>query len=108
MGWGDIFAAKHHVSGDYFLMKDEDPSSDDLYLMNKDVSISIAGPLREIGWNAQYIIFTDAISPQPWNVINVASHRKLRISEQQRQADSVFKSISLLSPSAAWKVKSER
>jgi hypothetical protein len=59
MGWGDIFAPKHAVSGDYSIVQGESEDSE-VYLMMREQSVSIAGPLHRLGWNEQYIIFTDA------------------------------------------------
>ena len=103
LGWGDMFAPRHAMSGDYFLMQGE--GGDDVYLMVKGSSGSVAGPLHEIGWNSQYIIFTDANWPTPWNVIKVSSHQSFRVSDEQRRTDQRLNDIRLLSPSAAWRAK---
>ena len=105
MGWGDMFAPKHLVSGDYSLMQGESDSNPDVYLMVKGSSTSVAGPLHKLGWNQQYIIFTDANWPNPWSVIRVKDHSKFTITETQRVSDSAFKGISIVSPQAAWDAK---
>lgn len=102
LGWGDMFAARHPISGDYFLMQGESDSSSEVYLMSKWRSISEAGPLYKVGWNQQYIIFTDQNWPTPWNVIRVKDHTKFTITEKQRVTDSNFKGIAILLPSDAW------
>ena len=68
-------------------------------------STSVAGPLHKLGWNQQYIIFTDQNWPNPWSVIRVKDHSKFTISETQRLSDSAFTQISILSPQAAWDAK---
>lgn len=104
LGWGDMFAPRHTISGDYSLMQGE--GGDDIYLFVKGASVSVAGPLHQIGWNGEYIIFTDANWPTPWNVLRVADHHLFKISQQQLQTDNALKGIALLSPSAAWNKKS--
>lgn len=98
-----MFAPKHTISGEYSLMQGE--GGDDIYLMVKGKSVSVAGPIHQIGWNGQYIIFTDANRPDPWKVIKVGNHQSYRVSEEQRRTDQTLKSINLLSPAAAWKAK---
>lgn len=105
LGWGDMFAPKHYISSEYFLMQGESESSAGVYLMMKGRSISLAGPLHQVGWNQQYIIFTDENLPDPWNVIRVTDHTQFKITEIQRAADPAFKVISILSPSKAWELK---
>ena len=105
MGWGDMFAPRHRISGDYFLQQGEDPKGDEVYLFVKGASVSVAGPLHQIGWNGQYILFTDANWPAPWNVIRIADHRMSRISAQQMQSDGAFTGIRILSASSAWHQK---
>ena len=43
MGWGDMFAPTHRISGDYFLQQGEDPKGDEVYLFVKGASVSVAG-----------------------------------------------------------------
>lgn len=105
LGCGDMFAPKHPVSGDYSLMQGESDSNPDLYLMVKGSSTSVAGPLHKVGWNQQYIIFTDENWPTPWSVIRVRDHSQFTITELQRGSDSAFKSISIVSPQSAWDAK---
>jgi hypothetical protein len=104
MGWFDIFAPKHTLSGDFSLMQGESAESE-IYLMSKGQSVSVAGPLHQLGWNQQYIIFTDANWPQPWNVIRVQDHAKFTITDVQRKTDPTFKGISIMSPTDAWNSK---
>ncbi len=103
LGWGDMFAPKHAISG-YSLMQGEE--GNDVYLFVKGSSVSVAGPLHQIGWNGQYIVFTDDNWPTPWNVVRVADHHTVKISQQQFQTDDALKGIRLLSPSAAWNKRS--
>jgi hypothetical protein len=105
MGWGDIFAAKHRVAGDYFFMRGESGSADEVYLLVKGTSISVAGPLRRVGWNEQYIIFTDENWPTPWSVIEVSDRRKFTITDAQLGTEKAFKDIKMLSPADAWDAK---
>jgi hypothetical protein len=103
MGWGDVFSPKHSISGDYYLMQGEDGEA--VYLMVKGRSGSVTGPIHQIGWNGQYIVFTDDNWPNRWNVIQILNHQSYRVSEEQRRADQTLRSIALLSPKAAWKAK---
>ena len=102
IGWGDMFRERLTVSGDYFLMEGEGDSTDNLYLFNRDDSNSVAGPLKRIGWNQQYIVFTDANNPTPWNVITVKDHSKFTITDIQRSQDSRLQQIAIGSTSEAW------
>jgi hypothetical protein len=104
-GLGDMFAPKHAVSGDYLLMQGKSENME-VYLMVKGQSVSVAGPLHDLGWNDQYIIFTDANWPQPWNVIRVKDHAKFTITDAQRTTNPIFKGIAILSPADAWNGKS--
>jgi hypothetical protein len=79
MGWFDIFAPRHRLPGDFSLMQGES-SNIEVYLMSKGQSVSVAGPLHQLGWSEQYIIFTDANWPKPWNVIRVKDHAKFTIA----------------------------
>jgi hypothetical protein len=102
LGWGDLFQEKRFIAGDYFLMESDRNTTDDLYLFTGDNTVSIAGPLNRIGWNQQYIIFTDANHPAQWNVITVKEHRESKITDTQRTQDSRFQHIILGSASEAW------
>ena len=102
LGWGDMFGEKPVIAGDYFLMEGEQNTTDDLYLFTGDNTVSVAGPLDRIGWNQQYIVFTDAKYPDQWNVIAVKEHSRLRITDNQRTQDSRFDHISVGSTAAAW------
>ena len=104
LGAADIFAAKHPISADYFLMQGES-SENDVYLMSKGSSVSVAGPMHQLGWNQQYILFTDENWPHPWNVIRVKDHAKFTITDSQRLTDPAFKGIAIMSPSSAWNAK---
>lgn len=105
MGWGDTFAPKHYISGDYFLMLGEPEDPNQVFLLSKGSSISIAGPMDQMGWNKDYIIFTDRNWPQPWSVIRVKDHQKFTITEKQRLADPSFRGIVIKKPSDAWNAK---
>jgi hypothetical protein len=104
MGWLDLLAPRHKTSGDFSLMQGEvaDP---EIYLKSKGQSVSVAGPIHQIGWNDQYIVFTDANWPQPWNVIRVKDHTKFTITDAQRTTDPTFKVIPITSPTDAWNSK---
>jgi len=101
MGLGDMFREKRFIAGDYFLMEGEADSTDDLYLFADDDTTSIAGPLDRIGWNQQYVVFTD-IDPRQWDVINVKEHHRFKITDLQRTQDSRFQQIAIGSASEAW------
>ena len=105
LGWGDIFAPKHRVSGDYSLMQGESGSTDEVYLLMKGESVSVAGPLLQVGWNQRYIIFTDQNWPAPWSVLEVSSHRKFNITEAQRGREKAYQDIRILFPAQAWTEK---
>jgi hypothetical protein len=83
-------------------MEGEQNTTDDLYLFTGDNTVSVAGPLSRIGWNQQYIIFTDAKYPGQWNVTAVKEHSRLRITDNQRTQDSRFSHIAIGSTAAAW------
>jgi hypothetical protein len=104
MGWADIFAQKHTLIGDFGLMQGESAKME-VYLMSKEQSVSVAGPLHQLGWNEQYIIFTDDNWPKPWNVIRVSDHARFTITDGQRTSDPSFKGISIMSPTDAWNSK---
>jgi hypothetical protein len=53
MGWGDIFAERREISGDYFLMQGEMNPNDEIYIFVKGNSGSIAGYIHQIGWNEE-------------------------------------------------------
>jgi hypothetical protein len=106
MGWGDLFAPKRPVAGDYFLM--EGKESDDLHLFVRGNDISITGKLHRIGWNHQYIVYTDENKPVEWNVIAIKDHSEFMINDSQRSQDSRFQQIVIESLSEAWeKAKSQ-
>jgi hypothetical protein len=102
MGWGDMFREKRPIAGDYFLMEGEQDSTDDLYLFTGNSAASVAGPLNRIGWNPQYIIFTDANWPVQWNVMDVNKHIRFTITDTQRTQDPRFQQIDVGSTSQAW------
>ena len=102
LGWGDLFQEKRFIAGDYFLMESDRNTTDDLYLFTGNNTVSIAGQLNRIGWNQQYIIFTDANQPAQWKVITVKEHRESKITDTQRAQDSRFQHIILVSTSEAW------
>jgi hypothetical protein len=104
MGWGDMFAPKHTLTGNFELMQGESAKTE-FYLMSEGQPISVAGPLHQLGWNERYIIFTDDNWPNPWNVIRVKDHTKFTITEGQRTSDPSFKGISIMSPTDAWNSK---
>jgi hypothetical protein len=91
MGWGDVLAPKRPVAGDYFLM--EGKESEDLYLFVRGNDNSITGKLHRIGWNHQYIVYTDENKPVEWNVIAINDHSEFMINDSQRRRDSRFQQI---------------
>jgi hypothetical protein len=100
LGWGDMFAPKRTIAGDYFLMEGE--TSEGLYLFVRGNDSSVTGKLHQIGWNHQYIIYTDDNKPIEWNVIVVKEHSRFTINEIQRAQDSRFHQIVIGSPLEAW------
>ncbi|MGB8521461.1 MAG: hypothetical protein WCD43_00715 [Candidatus Acidiferrales bacterium] len=100
MGWGDMFAPRRPIAGDYYLMQGE--AAEALYLFVRGNQSSIAGPVHRIGWNHQYIIYTDDNKPTEWNVIAVKEHTPFTINDVQRAQDSRFQQIVILSWSDAW------
>ena len=104
VGWFDLFAPQKKLSGDFALQQGESASLQ-FYLMSKGQSGSVAGPLHQLGWNEQYIIFTDANWPEPRNVIRVKDHSKFTITEALRTTDPAFKVIPIMSPTDAWNLK---
>jgi hypothetical protein len=108
LGWFDIFADRRPLSGTYSLMQGEGDPGNGLFVMKKGGAISIAGPLHEIGWNQTYILFTDDNWPMRWSVIDVASDKVLKITENQRVADDRFKGIDILTSKDAWTAAKQR
>ena len=94
-------APEHKISGNFLLVQGESG----IYLMSDWQTVNVAGPLHQIGWNKQYIIFTDANWPKPWNVIRVKDHTKFTITDTQRTTDPAFNGISIMSPTDAWNSK---
>jgi hypothetical protein len=95
-----MFAPKRSIAGDYFLMGDD--ALENFYLLVHPGHGSIAGPLHRIGWNQQYIIYTDDNRPTEWNVIAVTEHTEFTITDIQRMQDSRFKQIPIGSATDAW------
>jgi hypothetical protein len=102
LGWGDMFAPRRPIAGDYFLMEGEEGITKDLYLLVHPDPNSVAGPLHRIGWNQQYILYTDDNRPTEWNVIAVKEHTTFAITDIQRMQDFRFKQIAIGSTSEAW------
>jgi hypothetical protein len=100
IGWGHMFRTKRAIAGDYFLMEGETPNS--LYLFVRGDSSSVAGGLRRIGWNHQYIIYAEQNQPVEWNVIAVEGHNQFKINDIQRVQDPRFREIVMSSRSEAW------
>jgi hypothetical protein len=100
IGWGDMFAPKRPIAGDYYLMQGE--AAEALYLFVRGNQSSIAGPLHRIGWDRQHIIYTDDNKPTEWNVIAVKEHTQFTINDIQTTQDSRFQQIVILSWSDAW------
>jgi len=94
-------APEHKIFRDFSLVQGESG----FYLMREWQTVNLAGPLHQIGWDKQYIIFTDANSPNPWNVIRIKDHTKFTITDAQRAADPAFNGIFMMSPTDAWKSK---
>jgi len=84
-------------------MQGEDPEQPETYLFVGKNSNSFAGPLHKIGWNQQYVIFTDENWPNPWNVIRIENRQKFTITEKQRTTEETYKQIPICSPADAWK-----
>jgi hypothetical protein len=83
-------------------MQGEGYPDNGLFVMEKGRSGSITGALHEIGWNQNYILFTDDNRPARWSVIDVAAHKVVNITESQRVADDKFRGISIMRPIDAW------
>jgi hypothetical protein len=96
-----MFAEQRSISGDYSLIHGEDLRNS-LYIVKKGQSVSVAGPLHNIGWNQTYVLFTDDNWPTRWNVIDVGTHQMRKITEPQREGDNSLKSINILTPTDAW------
>jgi hypothetical protein len=100
LGWGDMFAPRRPIAGDYFLMQGD--TSEGLYLFVRGNDSSITGELHRIGWNQQYIIYTDDNKPTEWNVIVVKEHSQFTIKDTQRAQDPSFQEIVVQSRPEAW------
>ena len=92
---------EHKISGNFLLVQGESG----VYLMSDWQTVNVAGPLHQIGWNKQYIIFTDANRPNPWNVIRVKDHTKFTITDTQQTTDPAFNGVVIMSPTDAWNTK---
>jgi hypothetical protein len=82
IGFGDLFAEKHSLAGDYYLMQRE-VSPSDVYLFVGHESTSIAGPLHQNWVESGLHPFTNGNRLQAWNLINVNGHRITTITEAQ-------------------------
>lgn len=100
LGWGDMFAPKRFIVGDYFLT--EGDTSGDLFLCLRGNDSSVTGQLHRIGWNQRYILYTDDNKPTEWNVIDAPEHRRFTIDDAQRAHDSRFDQIVICSRPEAW------
>lgn len=101
-----MFAPRRPIAGNYYLIQGDEAEA--LYLFVRGNQSSIAGPLHRIGWNQQYIIYTDDNKPTEWNVIAVREHGQFTIDDVQRAQDSRFQQIAIVSQSEAWeKAKSK-
>jgi hypothetical protein len=100
LGWGDVFAPRRPIAGDYFLMQGD--TSEGLYLFVRGNDSSVTGELHRIGWNQQYIIYTDDNKPTEWNVIVVKEHSQFTINDGQRVQDSRLQQIVIHSRPEAW------
>jgi hypothetical protein len=94
-------APERKIFGDFLLVQGESG----VYLMSDWQTVNVAGPLHQIGWNKQYILFTDANWPKPWNVVRVKDHTKFAITDTQRTTDPAFNGIVIMSPTDAWNSK---
>jgi hypothetical protein len=109
MGWADMFRERRSIAGEYYLMEGEEGTADEIFLLRGHDTVSVAGPLKRIGWDEKYIIFTDANNPSPWNVVAVKEKSKFTITEIERTKDSRFQQIPIGSATQAWqKAKAER
>jgi len=75
-GLGDIFAEKHTLAGNYFLMNGNGGEEPNYYLFLPDHSRSgsITGPLQTIGWNQNFILTQNA--HDDWNVFAIDPARR--------------------------------
>jgi hypothetical protein len=95
-----MFAPKRPIAGDYFLMQGD--TAEGLYLFVRGNNSSVTGELHRIGWNHEYIIYTDDNRPTEWNVIVVKDHNQLTINDIQRVQDPRFQKIVVHSRPEAW------
>jgi hypothetical protein len=102
LGMGRYVCAQAAYCGLLFLMEGEEGITKDLYLLVHPKPNSVAGPLHRIGWNQQYILYTDDNRPTEWNVIAVKEHTTFAITDIQRMQDFRFKQIAIGSTSEAW------
>ena len=102
LGAGDIFSETHHISGRYELAEGDAANPEEIWLFEKGSMTSLAGPLGSIGWNAQYVVFTERDAPVRWQVLDVSTGMRSVLSEEQRLRDPRLRSIAPLTPKTAW------
>lgn len=105
VGWGDMFAEKRTVVGDYFLMTSEDGGPTKYFLFRKGKSGSITGPLDSIGWNQKYILVQEEDKRNSWAVFALDPQRSPipadAVQRSQLQRD-LISSIRVRSPAEVW------
>ena len=75
-GWGDVFEERRSVAGRYFLMTSGDGRSPSQYfLFQRGRSGSIAGPVKELGWNEQFVLLWDEGSGGDWRMFPIDPYR---------------------------------
>jgi len=104
LGWGDMFAQKRTVVGDYFMMTGEGDEPE-YYLLRRGQSVSTAGPLRSIGWDQSFILTQDAANPGGWGVFALDAARYPVPTNAAQRGELILRlkrTIRLRSPAEVW------
>jgi hypothetical protein len=105
-GWGDVFAEKRGAIGPYFLMTSGDGRPPSQYfLFERGRSGSIAGPIREMGWDQRFVLLWDDGSGGEWRIFaEDPRHFPVPSGEDERRAlfERLKRTVALHTPQEIW------